>query len=588
MTSVFMRNPNTGPDGGDSLQNASMVTLKPARFAALAVLTLIAASRVIGQPAATPATPAVEGVDKVFARWNSTSLPGCTVGVSREGRPILTRAYGMADLEHGIANRPDSIIEGGSLSKQFTAASVLLLVQQGKVGLDDPARKYLPELPDFGTALTVRHMLTHTSGLRDWGSIEGIVGWPRTSRAYTHAHVLDLVSRQKALNFPPGSAYSYSNTGYNLAAILVSRVSGRSFADFTREMLFEPLGMTRTSWRDDFTRVVRDRSIAYDVSPGGGVTMDMPFENVHGNGGLLTTVGDLLKWNENAVHAKVGGRGLVDLQRETMRLTSGERIEYAFGLRVSSWKGVPEVAHSGSTAGYRAWLGQYPTKQLSVAVLCNAGNAPGTTLGHQVADLFLDSKTASVAESAPAVSEEQLREIAGLYRDRRRNDVMTIELQGNGLRVAGAGALKPTAKDSFQAGSARFDLDRDAKGTIRGVRVTAGGEVVNFDRVEPAHPTAAELAAFAGEYASDEAELVLRVAVEDGKLVIHRRPDTKIVLTPTFADAFAGDLGGIRFLRGPKGIVTEMSVSQDRVWDLRFKRAAGPVTRGAQGGPGGS
>jgi len=552
-----------------------MDTIRPYRFSVLAFAALAAATSSLGQPAATPSAALPGDVDRVFARWNSTSLPGCTVGVSRDGRPVLARAYGMADLEHGIANQPDSIIEAGSVSKQFTAASVLLLVQQGKVALDDPARKYIPELPDYGTPLTVRHLLTHTSGLRDWGSIEDIVGWPRTSRANTHAHVLDIVSRQKATNFPPGSAYSYSNTGYNLAAILVSRVSGKSFADFTREMLFEPLGMTRTSWRDDFTRVVRDRSIAYGISPGGVTTMDMPFENVHGNGGLLTTVDDLLRWNENAVHAKVGGRGLIDLQRETMRLTSGEKIEYAFGLRVSSWKGVPEVAHSGATAGYRAWLAQYPTKQLSVAVLCNAANAPATGLGRQVADLFLDPKTApKVAESGPALAEAQLLEAAGLYRDRRRNDVMTVEFQAGELRIAGPGVLKPVSKDAFLAGGARFDLERDAKGAVRGVRVTAGGEVIAFDRVEPARPTAADLAALAGEYTSSEAELTLRVAVEDGKLVIHRRPDTRIALTPTYQDAFDGELGGIRFLRGPKGVVTEMSVSQDRVWDLRFQRVA--------------
>ena len=557
-----------------------MDTLTPFRPAALVLFGLIAAAEAASQPAEAPAAQVITEIDRIFSRWDSATLPGCTVGVSRDGRPLLTRAYGMADLEHGIANRPESIIEAGSLSKQFTAASVLLLVQQGKVALDDPARKYIPELPDYGTPLTVRHMLTHTSGLRDWGAVEGIVGWPRTSRAYTHAHVLDIVSRQRTTNFPPGSAYSYSNTGYNLAAVLVSRVSGKSFADFTREVLFEPLGMTRTSWRDDFTRVVRDRSIAYDVSPSGAVAMDMPFENVHGNGGLLTTVGDLLKWNENAVHAKVGGRSLIDLQRETMRLTGGEKIEYAFGLRVSSWKGVPEVSHSGATAGYRAWLAQYPTKQLSVAVLCNAGNAGGPGLGHQMADLFLDVKAAAPsAESAPVVAEAQLREIAGLYRAKRRIEVLTVELRGNELRIPGPGALRPIAKDAFEAGGARFDVVRDPKDAVRGLRVTAGGEVIAFDRTEPANPTVADLAAFVGEYTSDEAELTLRVAVEEGKLVIHRRPDTKIALTPTFADAFTGELGGIRFLRSARGVVTEMSVSQDRVWDLRFQKAGRAAAR---------
>jgi CubicO group peptidase (beta-lactamase class C family) len=557
------------------------------RLLALFAAALVVAARSQGQPSlpgatATSAAASVAEIDKIFDRWNSTSLPGCTVGVSEDGRPLVSRAYGMADLEHGIANQPDSIIEAGSVSKQFTAAAVLLLVQQGRLALDDPARKHLPELPDYGTPLTVRHMLTHTSGLRDWGSIEGIVGWPRTRRAYTHAHVLDIVARQRSLNFPPGSAYSYSNTGYNLAAVLVSRVAGKSFADFTREALFEPLGMTRTSWRDDFTRVVRDRAIAYAVSPE-GVSIDMPFENVHGNGGLLTTVGDLLKWNENALHAKVGGRALVELQREPMRLVSGQPIEYAFGLRIASWKGVPEVSHAGATAGYRAWLAQYPTRQqLSVAVLCNAGNAPAADLGHQVAELFLDPKPAEApVDAAVKLDEAELLALAGLYRDRRRNDVILLEHQGGELRVAGRGTLTPLAKDAFRLGTAgaRLEIDRDTKGAVGGARVLAGEEVIGFDRVDRAHPPAAELLAYAGEYTSDEAELSLRVAVEDGRLVIHRRPDTTIPLTATYSDGFTSSLGGIRFVRNPKGIVTELSVSQDRVWDLRLSRVPPALRR---------
>ena len=227
-------------------------------------------------------------VDAVLSRWDATT-PGCAVGVSLQGRSVLEKAYGMADLEHDVPNTPDTIFEAGSVSKQFTAAAVLLLARDGKLSLDDQVRKYIPELPDYGAPLTIRHMLNHTSGLRDWGSVAGIAGWPRGTRVHTHAHVLDIVSRQRSLNFPSGTRYSYSNTGYNLAAIIVSRVSGQSFAEFTRARIFEPLGMTRTSWRDDYTRIVKDRAIAYSGGPGAFST-EMPFENVHGNGGLLTTV----------------------------------------------------------------------------------------------------------------------------------------------------------------------------------------------------------------------------------------------------------------------------------------------------------
>ena len=236
----------------------------------------------VGFTRQTPDVPESK-VDAVFSRWTGET-PGCAIGVSRAGRPAVMKAYGMADLEHDVPNKPDTIFEAGSVSKQFTAAAVLLLAREGKLSLDDPARKYVPELPDYGAPLTVRQMLQHTSGLRDWGELASIAGWPRGSRTHSHAHVLDIVSRQKALNFPSGTEWSYSNTGYNLAAVIVGRVSGKSFAEFSQERIFAPLGMTRTSWRDDYTRIVKGRAIAYSAS-GNGFRISMPYENVHGNGG---------------------------------------------------------------------------------------------------------------------------------------------------------------------------------------------------------------------------------------------------------------------------------------------------------------
>jgi CubicO group peptidase (beta-lactamase class C family) len=349
-------------------------------FAAISLLSIA-----FWQTQAPPAPSAT--VDAVFARWNQTT-PGCAVGVGVNGKAVLERAYGMADLERDVPNAPDTIFEAGSVSKQFTAAAVLLLAREGKLSIDDPVRKYVPELPDYGVPLTIRHMLTHTSGLRDWGSVEGIAGWPRTTRAYTHGHVLDIVSRQKALNFTPGTAWSYSNTGYNLAAIIVSRVSGQPFADFSRERIFQPLGMTRTSWRDDFTRIVKHRAIAY-TQQADGYHEEMPFENVHGNGGLLTTVGDLLRWNENFASPKVGDAAFLAEEQTPGRFTDGRAHDYAFGLFIGSYRGVREVNHSGSTAGYRAFLTRYPDQHVSVAVLCNAGSANPTQYAHTVADAYL-------------------------------------------------------------------------------------------------------------------------------------------------------------------------------------------------------
>ena len=457
--------------------------------------TVTAASLLASQAVAARAAGLETDVDRVFAKWTS-STPGCAVGVAVGGKPVLARAYGMADLEHDVPNTPDTIFEAGSVSKQFTAMAVLLLAKEGKLSIDDPVRNYVPEVPDYGVPLTIRHMLTHTSGLRDWGSVAGIAGWPRTTREYTHAHVLEIVSKQKALNFPPGTQWSYSNTGFNLAAIIVSRVSGMSFADFSKQRLFAPLGMTRTSWRDDHTRIVKGRAIAYSDGRD-GYRIRMPFENVYGNGGLLTTVGDLLKWNENYVTPVVGDAAIAAEQGKAGHYNDGRELNYGLGLFVGDRRGVHNIYHSGSTAGYVAHLNRFPAAHTSVAVLCNVTSGDATRAANTVSDLYL------------------------------------------------AGRLEPATPP-----------------TPPGAQAPA---------MTPA-PTAMQLGELAGTYWSDEAEVALTAAVDQGTLVLKRRPDTTIALIAIEKDTFRGSIGTVTFRRDSGGKVTSLSVKQDRVWDLRFSR----------------
>jgi CubicO group peptidase (beta-lactamase class C family) len=425
------------------------------------------------------------GVDKVFTRWTATT-PGCAVGVNVKGQNVLERAYGMADLEHGVANKADTIFEAGSVSKQFTAAAVLLLAREGKLSLDDPARKYVPELPDYGKPLTIRHMLQHTSGLRDWGEVAGLAGWPRTTRVHTHAHVLDILSRQRSLNFMPGEQWSYSNSGYNLSAVIVSRVSGKAFAEFTRERIFTPLGMTRTSWRDDYTRVVKDRAIAYSER-GGEFRTNMPFENVHGNGGLLTTVGDLLRWDQNPVVKKVGDDEFLRIQHQEGTLNSGKPHGYALGLFIGEHKGLKAVSHSGSTAGYRAHLIRLPDQRVSVAVLCNAANANATQYAEQVADLYLAGQLKSTTTPEPnpgrrpaapsnlRLTPEQLSAYAGTYYSDEAEATYVVVADGDKLslkrRPDVVTALTPTGTDTFSGGAATIKFIRDASGTVTEISV---------------------------------------------------------------------------------------------------------------------
>ena len=441
--------------------------------AVVCAASLLASQAVRARPSTLEAD-----VDRVFAKWTS-STPGCAVGVAIGGKPVLSRAYGMADLEHDAPNTPETIFEAGSVAKQFTAMAVLLLARDGKLSLDDPVRKHIPELPDYGVPLTIRHMLNHTSGLRDWGSIAGIAGWPRTTREYTHAHVLEIVSRQKALNFPPGTQWSYSNTGFNLSAIIVARVSGMPFAEFSKQRLFAPLGMTRTSWRDDHTRIVKGRAVAYSDARD-GYHIRMPFENVHGNGGLLTTVGDLLKWNENYVTPVIGDAALATEQAQAGRYNDGRQLAYALGLFVGDRRGVKNVYHSGSTAGYVAHLNRFPAAHTSVAVLCNVTSGDATTAANTVSDLYLAGRqqpatpAAAPAAQAPAMSPlptaVQLGELVGAYWSDEAEVVLTTAVDHGQLvlkrRPDTTVPLTAIEKDIFRGSIGTITFRRDATGRV--------------------------------------------------------------------------------------------------------------------------
>lgn len=551
---------------------------RPHHPSALFLLLLLLALPVVGQGAATPTPDRAAQVDAIFAPWSSREKPGCAVAVGEKGRTVLSRAYGMADLEHDVPNTPATIFEAGSVSKQFTAAAALLLVQQGKLSLQDDVRKYVPELPDYGTPITIDHLIHHTSGLRDWGGVAALAGWPRGTRIHTHAHMLDIAARQKSLNYEPGVEYSYTNTGYNLLVLIVERVSGQTFSEFSRQNLFAPLGMNQTQWRDDFTRIVKGRAIAY-AEQEGAYHSAMPFENVFGNGGLLTTVGDLLLWNENFVHGKVGGSGLREEQLRRGRLKDGREIEYAGGLFIGTYQGLPQVSHDGATAGYRAFLGRYPEQGLSVAVLCNAAEVDPADLGQRTIDPFLagQAKPAPPAPEGIALTPEALAAKARLYRHHRTGEPWRLTLVEGRLRTSGGRTLVPLSDSLFYAGpdGVQVAIDAGPDGQPTAVRILRpSGEITIYEPIAESTPTPEQLAAYAGEYRSDEADVTYRVVVEDGKVFLRARPDISFELAPAYADAlYQPEIGLlVRFRRGADGKVSELSLGVGRVRDLRLAR----------------
>lgn len=522
-------------------------------------------------PAPVPAPVAVAGpqqlrrIDGLFARWNRPTTPGCALEVKDAGRPILYRAYGSADLEHITPIGPGTVFEAGSVSKQFTAAAILLLAEDGKLKLDDDVRKYVPELPDYEAPIRIRHLLNHTSGLRDWGSVAELGGWPRGTAAYTMDDVLAIIARQKALNFAPGSEYSYSNSGYTLLALIAARVSGTSFPRFTATRIFGPLGMTRTGWRDDFRRILLGRAIAY-AARGKVYEQDMPFESAYGNGGLLTTVDDLGRWADALMANRLGRNIAAELQKQGV-LNDGATIRYANGLFVTSFAGLPEISHAGSTAGYRAWLALYPSRRMSVALLCSTSDANAPDLGRSVAAALL-GPTPAAPKPAEVGSPPTAGDMAGLYLD-AHDQPLTIVSDKSGYRIAGGGALFPLSTDRFRLGDdSELRLAAPGEFSVRGPDGPA-----RYRRIAPA-TTGAPLADYAGRYVSEEAGAAYRVTVAEGeiRLRLESRPQIELRAKPVAADLFEARGAMVRFRRTPAGRINALAISIPRAFDVRFNR----------------
>ena len=539
---------------------------------------LAAGPAALGQKREPGLKPSIEArVDRVFERWNRSDTPGCVVGVAVDGIPVLVKAYGMANLEVGAPLRPDTIFESGSVAKQFTAAAVALLAQDGRLSLDDPVRRHVPELPDFGKPILIRHLLNHTSGLRSQWDLMSLSGRPTGRAVHTVPEILELVGRMRELNFPPGEEYLYSNTGYTLLGVVVARVSGKSLDAFCQERLFKPLGMTRTQWRDDFTRIVPDRATAYGMDTDGSFYTNMSFTDVIGNGGLLTTVGDLLIWNANLDNPRVGGRALVEQLEARGRLNDGYENEYAQGLFVQTYRGLREVSHGGSTAGYQAFLARFPEERLSIAVLSNVAGSGPQRLAYEVAEIFLAGKLKEPEKVVVRpLSASALKRYAGIYREPLTDaaTVVMIDEDGKSLRVGRLQALALTSNTFITAdGSRRMAFQAYPAGSPMRMEESDGRSKPRlWERVPPFAPKPDGLEAYAGTYHSDEIDMTYTVNVEAGKLMVRFRPAQRIELAPVYEDAFGGNGNIFRFTRDESGRIDGFRVYTGRVRHLRFAK----------------
>jgi CubicO group peptidase (beta-lactamase class C family) len=545
---------------------------------AIAALLFAGAARLDGQPT----NPRV---DSIFAQFDKRDSPGCAVAVVDGARTVFAKGYGMASLEHDLPITPTSAFYAASVSKQFTAFAIAMLAQQGKLSLDDDIRKWIREVPDLGKTITVRHLIHHTSGLRDYFGLLAMTGWP-SDGPVTEARFLDLVSRQKALNFDPGARHLYSNTGYVLLSILVKRVSGKSLREFADESMFAPLGMSDSHFRDDHTMLVKNRAFAYSPRTGGW-QMNVPGFDVVGDGGLFTTVEDLAKWARNFDDRTVGGDELAARVLTRGRLASGDSIPYAYGLVRGLISGHQTIEHGGAYGGYRTHLLRLPARRLGVATLCNASTANAALLGHSVAGVYLadyggpmaSQASSAAAPSAAAVrlSREQLARFAGAYWDARNESLRRFEVRDTALALIGAPtALIPVSETTFRASNANVSIAFTAErgGSITMNETGPTGEKLTYQRMPAPKTDARTQSEYVGDYISDELDTTWRIESRDGALIIRRGAVPDMTMQPVFLDAFSSPAGVVRFSRATGGRVTGLVVGAGRVTGFVFRKTS--------------
>jgi len=563
----------------------------------------------------SPAESLTARVDKLFAQWDKPDSPGCALGIIKDGQLIYKRGYGMANLDYNIPISPQSVFDIESITKQFTGMSILLLVKQGKLSLDDEIQKYLPEVPRYQSPITIRHLIHHTSGIRNYIELAELAGMRGENVHLTEEDFLGLVARQKELNFKPGEEYLYSNSGYFLLGLIVKRVSGKSLPKFAEENIFKPLGMNNTQFVDDRTLVVKNRASAYLPNSNGGFSVAINIGESDGASGLYTSIEDLFLWDQNFYNNKLGGGpDLISEELSTGVLNNGEKLDYAFGLQVRKYKGLKTIGHGGSGGGFEATMIRFPEQNFSVVCLCNAGyKVSAGGLARQVADIFLAdqfkkgaggvNETVAATPDIISIPEKELASLAGLYFDHITETTVRYYMKDRKLMIFNS-VLTPTSQNRFKiVGGGPPGLEivfvRPVAGGPMQVKHVIGGKTQTWEAVQSVTPTTAQLAEFTGKYLSDElGGATYTLSIKDGKLLLQIRNGTTvfsdrglvlafsqssgseapkdILLTSEFANVFSTVVNDervmVRFTRDQQNAVSGFTLSTGTVRRLRFNK----------------
>jgi CubicO group peptidase (beta-lactamase class C family) len=519
-------------------------------------------------------------MDSIFKKYNTRSGPGCAIGVVRNNQLIYSGAYGIANLEYDVPISPSTIFDIASVSKQFTGLAISTLIQQGKISLDDDIHKYLPEVPQFGKTITIRHLLHHISGIRDWPQTLNVAGW-RWDEVFSFKDIMRMVKYQKDLDFDPGVRFSYSNTGFNLLAAIVEKVSGVSFTQWTDSNIFRPLGMNHSHVVDDYTRIIKNLAYSYAANENGFAKVPSSL-TAYGSSSLFTSVEDLSKWVINFQKQLDDNNPVYLRMLDDGELNNGKKVHYGYGLGLGEDGGLKNISHTGGWAGYRTIISNYPGEKISIIILSNSADFEPGDYAHQVAAIFLKDKFKGAERFAnlkdsPTVKVDTaiLRKYTGAF-SLRPGWVITITLENGTLMTQANGEAKfPTAPKSdsvfwVDAYGESITFISNKTGTVNMLRYRD----MPANRIIPWLPDPKKFVDYPGIYYSEELSSRFKVDMIGAKLFIHhmRLGDLELTPDPSGADQFSADIGQVAFFRNDQKQVIGFKLSGGRVKNLRFDK----------------
>ena len=529
--------------------------------------------------------------DQMMARFDGPESPGAAVRVWRDGRTLYSKTYGMANLAYDLPFEEDTRTNIGSTSKQFTAFAIMLQAERGLLSLDDDIRTHIPELPEFDETIQVRHLITHTSGLREFLNLLRMTG-----RRLDHgdwidrSELVDIVQRQPALQNAPGAEWNYNNTAFGFAAAIVERTSGQDFHVFMQENVFGPLGMTGSMVRPSNRHIVPNQSEGYTPGPDGYRQIG-DLGGAVGAGAVYSTIGDLQTWVENYAAPRVGSRESIDEMMTSFVLTDGEETGYGYGLSVDEQGGLKRVHHGGADVAHRSMLVYYPEINAGLTTQSNHAQFNSSVAFELAAAFFKDDMEEEEGEDEAAEGDfnaedydaEDFDEFAGRYSvDAVPDFILTFTREDDTFYTQATGQQRleivPTSDSTFRllAVEASVTFLRGEDGEVEGLTMHQNGDRhatrLGDDAPEEWQPTAEDLAGFAGRFFSEELETFFTFTVEDGKLGMYQRRLGRRPLTPGEEDNFSGDGLSFAFERDRNGQVIGFYIANGRTRDVRFAR----------------